>query len=80
LYLLDTSFSSENVLALIDRLVGAIESEMPAHCKRWGTSLEGWKIELERVRRFARERSAYVMRHLKSYFNVSDEELEDYSF
>ena len=74
-YLLNTTFSKEHVTSVIDRLVGNIENEMPAHFERWGESIENWRKCVEWVRKFVKQRPEYLYTHLKNYFKLSYEEL-----
>jgi hypothetical protein len=72
--LLNTTFSSEHVMSTIDSLSGNIAPEMAEHINRWRrpTSLSEWQENIQGLRDFASQRSAYQMQHLKSEFGLSD--------
>ncbi|MBN2440417.1 MAG: CotH kinase family protein [Spirochaetales bacterium] len=74
--LLNTTFSPGHTETLIENLVQAIENEMPAHFERWDRSVSAWKREVDRVRHFTKERTGYMLEHLKRYFSISDEEIK----
>ncbi len=72
---LNNTFKTERVIEKIDELASNIEPEMPRHLDRWGGSMDRWHRQVEVLRNFAELRQEHVLNHLKSYFNLSEEEM-----
>ena len=62
---LQTDFATPTVLAQIDERVAALEHDMPRHLARWQRKDKFWRLHLERLRTFARERPAHLREHLR---------------
>ena len=71
--LLNTTFSAENVIHMIDSISNLLEPEMQEHINRWRrpVSLSSWQQEVQRMRNFAQQRPGYVRSHINSHFNLS---------
>jgi hypothetical protein len=69
---MNTTFRSERVVNFINRLHDVIRPEMPRHINRWGAiaSMDEWENNVDELRRFARERSAHVYKHLMNKFHL----------
>jgi len=50
-----------------------IETEMPNHLDRWGSSMKNWRFHLNVVNTFVQERPTYMRQHLKEKFNLGKE-------
>lgn len=59
--LLNTHFSADNAIALLDSMVGAIAPEMPRHIARWGGNMTTWQNNVGAVRNFVSNRYTYLM-------------------
>ncbi|MFC2117870.1 CotH kinase family protein [Bacteroidota bacterium] len=83
---LNTTFETERVLQILERMKAEIEDEMPRDIERWGgkttngggmatclESMHDWNVNVEIMREFARQRPAYVKNHIKSHFGLSGE-------
>jgi hypothetical protein len=79
---LNTTFEPERIVDMIDELQAGIASEMPRHIGRWKdeckgssvcgiSSMEAWSEQVEVMREFARQRPAYVWKHLAKKFGAS---------
>ena len=77
-YLMDTILNGEHINGLIDELVNAIESEMPADRERWNVSMDDWKSQIEFLRKFVNNRKKRVIQDLQEYFQMSNAEIESY--
>ncbi|MBN1696002.1 MAG: CotH kinase family protein [Spirochaetales bacterium] len=77
--LMKTTFSRDHVCSVIEAKAGAIESEMPAHCRRWNMSIDEWRKHVEYLKKFAAERPSYVYEHFRDYFNMTQKEFDDLS-
>ncbi len=70
---LNTVYQPDTALALFNKMVKRIETEMPHHVKKWGTSITNWRFHLDVVRTFIKERPKYMRQHLKEKFNLGNE-------
>ncbi len=75
-YHMNNTFTPERVLGVIDRMEAEIESEMPRHLQRWGGSMASWRNQVQRLRNFAIQRPAIVLRHFQAKFRLSNKEME----
>ena len=78
--LLETNLNEEYVLGYINNLVAQIESEMPRDRARWGTTMELWHYYVDYISSHVKDngRTKTVLRDLKDYFDLSNEEMEHY--
>lgn len=67
---LNTCFSEEQSVALVDSFYQAYLPEIPRHLERWNLSRSNWEDEVSIVRTFARERPAYMRMHLMERFHT----------
>ncbi len=76
-YLLNTSLSTESLLALFDRMVDTIAPEMERHCKRWNTpsNVETWESNVEAMRNAIIKRREHALMEIKDLFRLSDEKM-----
>ncbi len=72
--LLNTYFSEDRVVAVIDSLQDQIAGTMPLHTNRWGypASMESWQNNVSLMRQFAFERPDHQRQHLMSYFDIDE--------
>jgi hypothetical protein len=73
--LLNTTFSSQHVVSVIDSISGLLEPEMQEHINRWRrpTSMDEWHDNVEVMRSFALQRPSYQHQHIKQKFGLSGE-------
>ncbi len=69
---LNTIFQKDTASALLDQMAKRIEHEIPFHQKRWGSSVENWEYNIDRVRTFVKERPAYIKTHLMEKFGLDE--------
>lgn len=69
---LNTTFEPDRVAAFIDSLYAVYEPEMPRHLGRWRFTRQEWQAEVAVLYDFARQRPAYMRRHLQDYFRTGD--------
>jgi hypothetical protein len=69
---INTTFSRDRMLAVIDSIAGVMQPEMPEHIARWGepATMEIWKGHLDVMREFARERINHVYAHTVAQFDL----------
>lgn len=77
-YLMDTVLNEEFIIARIDAIAAAIESEIPADRARWFMSVGAWERNVERLRKFARQQEQIVLNDLKDYFSLSSRQMDYY--
>ncbi len=54
--LMNTVYSCDNMIELLDRMIAVIEPEMPNQVDRWGGTLNEWNTNVEELREFISER------------------------
>ncbi len=79
--LIVTAFDPQRCSDILDQLVSEMEPEMARHTKYWGSShspgsVSAWKQEVERIRTWLQNRPDEVLKQLKSYFHLSQSELD----
>lgn len=79
--LMNTVFTTDRMIGIIDSLAAGIETEMPQHEERWDlaswTSEGPFKNQIEDMRDFARKRPDYMYQHMQAHFGLTD--LDDIS-
>lgn len=70
--LMNTSFSTERVMARIDEMQAVYEPEIAEHIARWGfpTSVDVWRNNVDIMKRFAEQRPQYVFNQVSSYLKL----------
>ncbi|MBM7560188.1 CotH kinase family protein [Marinitoga litoralis] len=71
--LLNTTFSLDNTLPLVDYFINLYKNEMSEHINRWNfpESYEYWLDGAEYMKTFFEERSKYIIKYLREYFNLN---------
>jgi CotH protein/lamin tail-like protein/chitobiase/beta-hexosaminidase-like protein/type IX secretion system substrate protein len=54
--LMNTVYTCENMLSLLDTMIGVIAPEMPRQISRWGGSMSEWQDNVDDLRSFIEER------------------------
>lgn len=77
--LIVTQFNAERLTGILDEMAGEMEDEMPRHIKRWRTikSVSGWNNAVKQLRNNLEKRPKYALQHVKSYFGLSQDELDE---
>lgn len=70
---LNTVLHPDRATKLLDEMSARIETEMPYHLQKWGSSMDNWNFHLDIVRTFVQERAKYMRMHLKEKFNLGAE-------
>ena len=71
--LLNTVFSQENVLALVDSLTQEIVDDIPDEVARWGNSVENWNQFVGHLRTFSVRRPGILRQQLIERFRLLGE-------
>ena len=69
---LNTTFTPDHLIGVIDSLYGAIHDLFPAQIARWGNAgtMEGWESKVEELRIFARNRPGYVWHNMREFYSL----------
>ncbi|SDY99352.1 CotH kinase family protein [Tindallia californiensis] len=72
--LLNTIYSEQNVLHMIDQLASIYEPEISRMVERWPNfqSLENWQQEVDVLRQFASERPTHVRNHMAAMYDLGE--------
>lgn len=76
-YNLNNTFRTETVINRIDEIVDYYMPEMERDRTRWNVTMEDWLTEVEKLRQYARDRMPVYLRTTKSYFNLSESEMQE---
>lgn len=78
--LMDTILNEEYIIGLIDSLSAQIDSEMERDRERWGYSYSYWTKKVQSLRNYVADgaRTKNVLKNLKDYFDLTDEEMTYY--
>ena len=68
--LLNTTFLNENLLGVLDSLVGIISPDIEYHTERWSGSIIDWDVGVNNVRNYFIERPNHVINHIKNKFEL----------
>ncbi len=69
--LLNTYFSCDHLIAVLDSMIAVIEPEMPGHVVRWGGNLQTWQNNVQNVRNFLNQRCAALVNGLKNCYQLT---------
>jgi hypothetical protein len=72
---LETIYPTDRVLKAIDDMADAVASEIPAEHEKFNIA-NSWEKNVEKMRTFAKDRPAKIRAQIKSYFKLSDSEME----
>lgn len=67
---LNTSFKSEKMIEIFDKMVDEIKDDIPAHQARFPESVPNWHQAVDSIRIFLRERPQFYKLHLSEYFQI----------
>jgi hypothetical protein len=78
--LAETNFKTERILAVYDKMISTMRTEMARHIARWHkpSSMKSWENQITRLRSAIERRHDIVLKQLQSYFGVSDATLQAY--
>ena len=78
--LMGTILNEEYFVSTIDRIVAMIEGDMAQDRQRWGQSYSDWEKAVEQLRAYFKDgkRTAAILKDLKSYFRLTEEQMEYY--
>jgi hypothetical protein len=76
---MNTVFTEEKLLALFNEMVESVRGEMPDTIEKWGKprSMDYWEDQIADMRQNLIDRRKYAISGLKSYFNLSDNEISE---
>jgi hypothetical protein len=69
--LLNTTFTNDYMINLLDSMAAIISSEMPQHTQRWGGSFAQWQSNVQRIRNFILARNSIMDAGLKECYDLT---------
>ena len=77
--IMNTTFSTENMLKVYDDMAASIKDEMPRQIERWGvpSSVSSWNSAVKGLRNCIEERRTYIINYLQKTFGLSDAEVKE---
>lgn len=78
-YNLKNTWTYDNVSKRTDEIINEFgKSEFERNAKRWGNSYSHWETSINNMKTFAKKRNSYMVSYAKSYFNLTNAEVEKY--
>ncbi len=77
-YNLNNVWTKKRINDKMNILYNTILPEMPRNQERWGFTMNLWKEELDELKDYINDRNEYLLKQIKSYFSLSDSEMEKY--
>lgn len=77
-YQIKNVWNEERVLKRIDEIYNDLKPEMERNQKRWGMTYSHWENNVEKLKEYTRLREKYLKSSAKSFFNLSNSEMEKY--
>lgn len=77
-YQLKNVWNEERVLGKISEIYEQLKPEMARNQSRWGMTMNDWEDNVEKLRDFAKNRATYMKSSAKSFFNLSNSDMEKY--
>ena len=79
-YFMQTTLSTENVLATIDEFAQLLDPEVPRERDKWGSTYEEWLWDVNYLRRFITntDHLGQMVERLERYIDLTQEELDTY--
>ncbi len=68
-------WTKEHVLSRYQEIYNRIKPEMKRNQERWGYSYEEWEKECQKIEKFILGREQDLLRQVKNFFHLSDEEI-----
>ncbi|HOW25099.1 MAG TPA: CotH kinase family protein [Bacteroidales bacterium] len=69
--LLNTAFTDEYMLPMLDSMAQIIAPEIPRHTVRWGGSLQQWETNVQKIRDFITTRNSVIRGGLADCYNLT---------
>ena len=78
-YNLKNTWTYDNVSKKIDEVINEYgKAEFKRNAERWGNSYSHWEKSITEMKKFAKNRNKYIVKQAKSYFGLSNAEVEKY--
>jgi hypothetical protein len=69
--LLNTTFTNDYMINVLDSMAAIISTEMPKHVQRWGGSFTQWQSNVQKIRDFITARNGYMDAGLRECYNLT---------
>lgn len=76
-YHMKNTFTEEKVIARIDEIYNALKNDMEKDWERWDLKFSNWEKNVEELRKYARLRTGYMLKHTKSFFGLSESKMKE---
>lgn len=78
-YNLKNTWTYNNVVKKTDEIINEFgKDEFKRNAEKWGNSYSKWNTSIDRMKKFAKNRNSYMVKQAKSYFNLTNSEVEKY--
>lgn len=78
-YNLNNTWKYSNVESRIDEIIEEFgKEEFKRNADRWDNSYSHWEKSITAMKKFSKNRSSYIIKQAKSYFDLSDSEVKKY--
>ena len=67
--LMNTTYSCENMIETLDRMLDVIDPEMPRQIARWGGSMNEWRSNVQTLRTFVSNRCDFLEQSMLNCYN-----------
>lgn len=71
-------WTMERINDKMNMLYNTLLPEMPRNQERWGLTMETWESRLQELKNYINVRNSYLLKQIKSFFNLSDKEMKKY--
>ncbi|MCU0435152.1 MAG: CotH kinase family protein [Bacteroidia bacterium] len=69
--LMNTTFSCDSLLGLLDTMIAEIAPEMPRQIQRWGGSMAGWQANVTALRNFIQTRCTALVQGMMDCYDLT---------
>ncbi len=69
--LLNTYFSCDSLIAILDSIVALVDTEMTRHCLRWNGTYAVYKANVDTLRSYINKRCVHVVSSLDTCYNIT---------
>ncbi len=77
-YNMKNTWKKENILKKLNEIYDNLLPEMERDRKRWGTSLEEWKKNIDNLKEYIEQRETYLLSQTKQQFGLTDAQMKEY--
>ncbi len=79
-YHMKNTFEPQRVGALIDKFAAEIEPEIERNYTKWKGSMNTWRSCITKLKDFFVQRPENAKKHIRQFFNLTDDQMTEYGF